>query len=259
VWTIKGGTYAGQVVRIDRNAATRRSSRFWRVSDNGDRKRIVGWNPSRLPARVAFRQGHRFSPADSAAFWDILRQMEIDMGMKLFEPATLPSDSDPDDLIVVGQKEVPSSDGLTLVTWGSNGALYDARVFFRSSDLLRSPSIVSHEMMHALGFGHTSSWVSVMNGQSRIANLTPADVAYAQVAFQSRVASEREDMWDRLALAILREPEFARRDEIGQACQSSSMDASAMPIRSPAVLEVVDAPDCLGERGTSTPGRDARR
>lgn len=206
-WTIRSGTFAGQTVAIDKNGAGRRSAGFWRISNTGGQKRIVGWNPSRLPARVAFRHGRGISSTDSTAFWEILQQMQSDMGMRLFEPASLAPDSDPDDLIVVDTKPMTGSEGLTLVTWATGGSLYDARVYLRSAETLRNARVVTHEMMHALGFGHTSAWTSVMNGYGGgVRGLTREDVAYAQVALGSRVTSEREDMWARLALAVEREP-----------------------------------------------------
>ena len=221
-WTIKAGSFAGQIVPIDKSAATRRSSRFWRISNIGGQKRIVGWNPSRLPARVAFRPGRGISAADSAAFWEILERMQTDMGMRLFEPASLAEDLDPDDFIVIDTKPMTSAEGLTLVTWSSGGTLYDARVYLRAPETLRNPRVVVHEMMHALGFGHTSAWTSVMNGYGGGARgLTPEDVAYAQLALESRATSEREDFWDRLALAADREPASDLRERIA-ACQAES-------------------------------------
>lgn len=209
-WTIRAGSYAGQSVPIDKSAASRRSSGYWRISDIAGQKRIVGWNPSRLPARVAFRQGRGISPADSIAFWDILVRMQLDIGMRLFEPASLSPDSDPEDLIVIDTRPMTSAEGLTLVTWASSGSLYDARVFLRARETLHNPGVVTHEMMHALGFGHTSAWTSVMNGYGGgVRGLTPEDVAHAQLALESRAASEREDMWARLALAVERDPQPA--------------------------------------------------
>lgn len=206
-WTIRGGTYGGQTVLIDRAAATKKGSRFWRLTSLRDEKRIVGWNPSRLPVAVAFRSGTGVSESDSATFWTILRRMESDIGLQLFTPVTLDGDLDPDDVIVVALKPMASNDGMTLVTWTNHGSLYDSRVFFSSKGTMRDEKIVAHEMMHALGFGHTSSWPSVMNpGRSSPARLTSHDVAYTQISLAWRALYERADMWSRLALAVSREP-----------------------------------------------------
>jgi hypothetical protein len=132
--------------------------------------------------------------------------MEIDLGMHLFEPSNLEPGADPDDVIIVDTKFMYADDGRTLVTWSNNAGVYDARVYFRSPAVMHSSRIVAHEMMHALGFGHTSQWNSIMNsGSGAPAALTVEDVAYAQYAFELRSANEREDMWERLALAADRE------------------------------------------------------
>jgi hypothetical protein len=125
--------------------------------------------------------------------------------MRLFAPVTLAADSDPDDVIVVDIRRFGNEEGKTLVTWSTNGALYDARVYLRSTATMHDPRTVTHEMMHALGFGHTSMWLSVMNTSSYSPDhLTVDDVAYAQFALSSRAANERADMWERLALAYQR-------------------------------------------------------
>ncbi|MEO5590701.1 MAG: hypothetical protein ABIS03_14020 [Gemmatimonadaceae bacterium] len=197
---------------LDRGAATGKSPHFLRISNRDDPGRYVGWNPSQLPAPVAFRPATRVSPGDSAAFWSILRKMETDIGISLFVPAVLPPDSDPVDVIIVDVRRFGPADGMTMATWSTNGMLYDARVNFRSVDRLRNSRIVTHEMMHALGFGHTSAWRSVMNSSTQsVEQLTLEDVAYAQLAFQSRASSELFDFWERLTLAgFVRAPDTPR-------------------------------------------------
>ena len=242
VFTIRGGTYAGQSVRIDIGAASRRSSRFLRIARLRGEARYVGWNPSLLPARVAFRPGTEVSDADSAAFWSILRQMELDIGMRLFDPVTLSAHSDPEDVIVVETKALPHEEGLTMVTWTAGGVLYDARVYLRSKATLRDPRIVAHEMMHALGFGHTSAWISIMNsGRGAPSRLTLQDVAYTQFALESRARSERSDMWERLALAHVREPQLEPGDAY-DACLFSRGVINEWPEREPAVPATGDQP-----------------
>jgi len=225
-WTVRGGTYAGSTIRISRTAAANRSSRFWLLSTARGERRIVGWNPSRLPASVAFRPGRGIGPADSTAFWAIVRRMEEDMGIQLFQPATLSPGSDPEDVVVVDIKPMSSADGMTLVTWTSYGLLYDARVFVRSTSTLHDSRVVTHEMMHALGFGHTSAWPSVMNPRlSGIGRLSAEDVAYAQRALASRAEHERADIWTRLALAIEREPGYESLRGEAMRCAFSPGDA----------------------------------
>jgi hypothetical protein len=205
LWTIRGGKYDLATVHIDSDVASRRSSRFLRVSRLRGQSRFVSWNPTTLPVGVAFRANRGVTPNDSSAFWSILQQMELDMGMRLFAPVTLDPDADPDDVVVVDIRRFGDEEGKTLVTWSASGALYDARVFLRSTATMHDARTVTHEMMHALGFGHTSMWLSVMNPSAYSPDrLTVEDVAYAQFALSSRAANERADMWERLALAYQR-------------------------------------------------------
>ena len=217
-WTIRGGKFAGQSVAIDRSLAAKKSSRFWRVSSIRGDSRIVGWNPSSLPAKVAFHNT-RIDGEDSVAFWSILRKMEGDMGMHLFEPTSLANEDDDVNIIVVDLKPMIGNEGVTYITWSTNGAPYDARVYLGSRSLLHDSRVVTHELMHALGFGHTGAWDSIMNpGPLGPGSLTAQDVAYAQAAFESRTANERDDMWARLALAVSREGKPVRDPDMYPVC-----------------------------------------
>ena len=169
--------------------------------------------------------------------------MEADMGMRLFEPAVLPDDKDPSDIIVVDTRNMPGDDGMTLVTWSSPGGIYDARVFLRSTSTLHSSRVVAHEMMHALGFGHTSAWSSIMNsGAASPSKLTVEDVAYAQYALESRAGSDRSDMWERLALAISREERETDSRDAYEACVFSFERINGLGRLAPAAPATVDLP-----------------
>lgn len=243
-WTIRGGTYDGVTVPIDAGRATKKGT-YWRLSVVDGKPRIVGWNPSRLPAPVAFRGGLEVAPADSAAFWASLRRIESDMGMSLFQPVVIERGHDPDDVIVIDIIPMTRDDGLTLVTWSSRGSVYDARVHLRSIATLRDERVVTHEMMHALGFGHTNAWHSAMNPWPRLdGGLTREDVAYAQLAIASRAASEQEDMWSGIALAASRKIHLV----YGQC------ELFTPPVRSPAACTSVpcSAPSARCEAVRST-------
>jgi hypothetical protein len=200
-YTLTAGTYSGATIDVRRSTALRKGSAFWRLAPKTD-GRLVGWNPSRFPVGVGLRTGQGIQADDSIAFWKTLRGMEQDLGMHLFEPAVVSSSDDPRDVIVVGLQSMRGDDGRTYITWSNDGSLYDARVFFQSRDVFHDERVVQHEMMHALGFGHTSSWVSIMNVVPGARRLTAEDVAYAQVALRSRAETERVDVWERIALAV---------------------------------------------------------
>ena len=246
VWTIRGGTYAGHAVTIDRSLAARKSSRFWRISNIRGDRRIVGWNPSSLPAKVAFHSS-RIAPADSIAFWSILDRMQADMGMHLFEPTSLALEPDDESVIVVDLKSMAGDEGVTYITWSTNSAPYDARVYLRAPSSLHDARVVTHEMMHALGFGHTTSWTSIMNaGPNGPDRLSEEDVAYAQAAFESRAANERDDMWTRLALAVSRED-----GEIRHPADSLCDDADVISVMTAERLERVVSPIADPPRSSS--------
>jgi len=212
VWTIEAGTYAGMKVPLHIAAAfggRGKREHFWRVaSGRGRDGGVVGWKSTRYPIPLAFRHERRsqISSADSSAFWRIVDAMSADFGMEMFHPSTLAND-DPDDVIVVdigGPREV---DGLSRATWTAAGELSDVRVTFRDASVLHDSHVVTHEMIHALGFGHTTSWRSVVNpnGGSRPPRVTAEDVAYSELAMRSRVTDERVDMRRLVALAVSRE------------------------------------------------------
>ena len=49
-------------------------------------------------------------------------------------------------------------------------------------------------MLHALGFGHTRSWISLLNpGGQRTTSPTVADVAYAQLFYRVLALQEHLD------------------------------------------------------------------
>ncbi|MEP6506693.1 MAG: hypothetical protein ABJC63_00600, partial [Gemmatimonadales bacterium] len=203
-YAIDAGTYSGIIVATRQATATRRGSNFWRLASHNDR-RIVGWNPSHFPVGVAFRPNRGISADDSTAFWKILGQMQLDLGVQIFRAASIAHDDEPDGVIVVDTKAMSNDEGVTYITWSGNGAVYDARVFFRSPAKLHEAGVVTHEMMHALGFGHTSAWSSIMSATPLTPRLTETDVAYAQIALRDRARSESVDLWERLALAAERE------------------------------------------------------
>jgi hypothetical protein len=192
-WRIAEGSYAGQEVLIDAVAALRRPSSgtpFWRLSPSGRApSTIVGWPETALPLRIAFnreRMRDTISAADSVEFWRIAGQMELDLGQRLFVPATLAEGSAAPGLVSVGIGTA-SGDGHTFVTWNESGDAYDGLVTFRTASMLRSAHVVTHELLHLIGFGHTTSWPTVSRPVAgTFPRLTPEDVAYAQVAMRLR-------------------------------------------------------------------------
>jgi hypothetical protein len=272
VWTIERGTYSGMTVPLRLDAAVGRSRRgehFWRLPPRGASETgVVGWRSTRYPVPVAFRYGgsaEAISPADSAAFWNVLDQMSVDFGMRLFRSATVSRDADPADVIMVDVRPMAGKVGFTRTSWSQWGELFDVRVTFREARLLHDAHVVSHEMMHALGFGHTTAWPSVVSSSvtSFPGRLSPEDVAYAEAAMRSRERQEATDMRHMIALAVAREPRRVGDGPGYALCDPAEEDSFAEePMINPrllplGVLMVVSA--CGGgsnaSKGPADPGR----
>jgi hypothetical protein len=221
VWTIEAGAYAGFRIPLHFDAAfgaRGKREHFWRLATGArSTSGIVGWKSTRYPIPIAFRHkgfSRAISPSDSVVFWSIIAQMNADFGFELFRPATVGKE-DPPDVIVVDLGDMRNTDGLSRETWTPWGELFDVRVTFNDAETLHDRRVVTHEMMHALGFGHTMGWRSVLNlRQSNDADrVTPDDVAYAELAMSSRISRERENMRGLIALAVSRESSRFQNDE----------------------------------------------
>ena len=206
---IDGGTYDGREIPIDVIAAMRRSGRsapFWRlvpISGRGPRK-LLGWKESDMPLHIAFDRNRSSDPIlaeDSTAFWTIARDMERDLGVALFEPAQISDTA----LRYVVPVEITAqeSQGHTFVSWGQPGDAADGVLLFRRSATLRDSHVVTHELLHLLGFGHSTGWPTIAQAVGGTEpRLTPYDVAYVQLALRLRRLQERTGARPGLPVAV---------------------------------------------------------
>ncbi len=199
-WTIAQGTYAGVVVPISVRAALVRLSdggSFYRITRHAPwlGPMLVSWPETMFPLRVAFRPDRAtrtVTASDSAAFWMLLRALEHDLGEELFRPA--PYEALP---LVQNQLEVQvdrrqSPEGLAWTTWSAQGDVFDGSLSVRSASLLSEPAVVTHELLHALGFGHTRSWPSVLSFPATgVVRATASDAAYVQLMYRVRSMQRR--------------------------------------------------------------------
>ena len=182
-WTIRRGRFAGSTVRITPSDALRRTpdlGSFGRITN----QHVVGWDASSFPLRVVLR--HDFVPnisaRDSIAFWEAAHEVEESIGVPLFRPT---SDTSGDNRIFpIDVRLDPgiSPSGLTFVSWDRTGRLFEGSVRFRTSREIEHPSVVAHELLHALGFGHTTAWPSAMRARGLgLPAITVEDAAFAQL------------------------------------------------------------------------------
>jgi hypothetical protein len=194
---------------------------FLNRSGRGRTGEIFGWRGAVYPLRLAFdREGSsRISRADSIRFWQAVEAMEADAGLDLFTPATYAEVyADPTNAVLVW--EDPTMQGFA--GWGSIGAdgrgrIGTAAVAIRSFGQISragGTGLIVHELVHALGFGHTCAWRSVVAERSRCPgsstdSLTAEDVAFIQLAAAVHAAAARvgaASPWDEALRALQAEP-----------------------------------------------------
>ena len=144
----------------------------------------MAWDASSFPIGIVLR--HDLSPGlsarDSVAFWEAARDVEDAIGITLFRPTTDTTEHDrvfPIDVLL--DRRIAAS-GVTYVSWDRGGRLFEGTMRFRTSREIELGSVVAHELLHALGFGHTTAWSSAMHARdSGGRGMTVEDVAFAQL------------------------------------------------------------------------------
>lgn len=234
-WTVRSGTYAGQSIPtpldpvVDDEADQILYTYYFGQPDPfGEPVRylldLMTWPSENLPVRVAIdleNSHRRLPPADSAAVWAVLDDMEEVFGLDLFEAATADPDWWPagtpttgtDDLVpgVIRMVHDPGSWGgppmsdedpvtrdAELGAWAVPGRFGAYRESHRrlnggrlllgalqplrlADGLIPWETVLIHEMMHVLGVGHTFRVPSPMGPRMRTAGPSPRDVAYVEL------------------------------------------------------------------------------
>jgi len=200
-WRIRGGAFDQREVDVDPSRATTRfgdGTGYWRLTRRGRPiGRAVSWVVDSFPVRVAFRheRGDPYiSPNDSARFWAMAASFEQILGRALFRPASFEEiDAGADGIFVTVNRRMAAG-GKTFITHDATGRIYEALVTVSDHSYLGDSRIAMHELMHAIGFGHTGAWPSVMGPNATgVPSPSMEDVAYAQLYYAiSQLQREKE-------------------------------------------------------------------
>lgn len=160
---------------------------------------VILWNDADLPVPLAFYPTASTSPitaADSIALWGIIAQMQNELGRTLFVPATLSSLATSPDAngysrkaaLVWVDSTLTGFAGYTNWIWDGNLNMLAAKTRVTRNAALANRSLMTHELLHALGFHHTCAWSTVMGGYGcgSAAGATRADAAGFALAYQAR-------------------------------------------------------------------------
>ena len=160
---------------------------------------VILWSDADLPVPLAFYTTASTSPitaSDSIALWGIIAQMENELGRTLFVPATLSSLAAPPDAngysrkaaLVWVDSTLSGFAGYTNWIWDGNLDMLASKTRVTRNSALANRSLMTHELLHALGFHHTCAWTTVMGGYgcASAAGATKADVAGFALAYQAR-------------------------------------------------------------------------
>ena len=156
------------------------------------------WPVTDLPVPVAFNRpasSGTVTDADSIAVWQIIGKMQDDLGRPLFRPASLASVAAPNDsgfsfgaVLISIDNTLGASAGYTNWFYDGQGNIYQARTRVGSESALSRSGLITHELLHALGFHHTCAWPSVMGGYgcALLGGATIQDAAAFNLAFALR-------------------------------------------------------------------------
>ncbi len=199
VWRIDGGRFAGVEVGIDIDAVLRRGAdrgSFGRVSAHQPNQ-LVGWTSASFPVPVVLRRDGTadVTESDSVAFWATVRDVEQSLGGRFFVPAgdtLLRGTIYPVDIRIDPRLNAVAQ---TWVSWNRDGRIFEGLISFRNGAALRNESVVAHELLHLLGFGHTGAWPSTLAPRlTDDRGVTASDVAYAQLLLRVHELERRTDI-----------------------------------------------------------------
>jgi hypothetical protein len=159
---------------------------------------VILWADADLPVPLAFnRATGAISATDSIAMWAVIDQMQRELGRQLFVPIDFSQVLAPDAngfsrkaVLVSVDATLSGFSGFTNWIWDSGFNMLASKTRVRLNSFLADRSLMTHELLHALGFHHTCAWVTVMGGYgcTSAAGATQADVAAFTLGYQIRRA-----------------------------------------------------------------------
>lgn len=159
---------------------------------------VILWADADLPVPLAFnRATGAISSSDSIALWGVIDQMQRELGRQLFVPTDFSQVTAPDAngfsrkaVLVSVDPSLSGFAGFTNWIWDGGLNMLAAKTRVRLSSFLADRSLMTHELLHGLGFHHTCAWVTVMGGYGcpSAAGATQADAAAFTLGYQIRRA-----------------------------------------------------------------------
>jgi hypothetical protein len=159
---------------------------------------VILWADADLPVPLAFnRATGAVSASDSIALWSTIDQMQRELGRQLFVPTDFSLVAAPDAngfsrkaVLVSVDATLSGFSGYTNWIWDGALNMLAAKTRVQRGSFLADRSLMTHELLHALGFHHTCAWITVMGGYgcSSAPGATQADAAAFVLAYQIRRA-----------------------------------------------------------------------
>ena len=159
---------------------------------------VILWADADLPVPLAFnRATGAISSADSIALWGVIDQMQKELGRQLFVPVDFSQVVAPDvngfsrkAVLVSVDGTLSGFSGFTNWIWDGALNMLAAKTRVRLASFLGDRSLMTHELLHALGFHHTCAWITVMGGYgcTSAPGATQADAAAFALGYQIRRA-----------------------------------------------------------------------
>ena len=159
---------------------------------------VILWADADLPVPLAFnRATGAITASDSIALWGVIDQMQRELGRQLFVPVDFSQVVAPDAngfsrkaVLVSVDPSLSGFAGFTNWIWDGALNMLAAKTRVRLPSFLADRSLMTHELLHGLGFHHTCAWITVMGGYgcTSAPGATQADAAAFTLGYQIRRA-----------------------------------------------------------------------